>query len=174
MKSLSATASLLMLAAILPAHAQSGKTYKEGAKPAANAAQDSRAAAKKMIYRIPGIRDSGDGGGVGVATVVNCTNFSTAAQNVKFILLDSDGKTAAQKTVSYGPNITQAVSTHTTNVFFDDYEIAPGKNIDQGAMIINSTSTDVFCTAAVVDANATASGIALHVVRYNAAPGTQE
>jgi hypothetical protein len=66
------------------------------------------------------------------------------------------------------------VSTHGTAIF-SDFALAPGTAINQGSAVIQSTSVNVHCSGMIVDAAATVpQGIALHMVRLNPAPGTQE
>ena len=54
--------------------------------------------------------------------------------------------------------------------------MSPGETINQGSAEILATSIEVFCSAMIVDAavNFPGEGVALHLVRFNAIPGTQE
>jgi hypothetical protein len=60
-------------------------------------------------------------------------------------------------------------------LFFEDAVLSPGEVINQGSAEILASSIEVFCSAMIVDADVNfPEDIALHLVRFNAIPGSQE
>jgi hypothetical protein len=129
------------------------------------------------IYVGSGVTDSGGAVNAGVATSFHCTNVSGFTASVRFLVLHLDGTVAGsfiQPAVAHGR--TQSVATHGTVVFGSEQATSPGTVINQGSIIIESTESAVFCTAALVDAGAAIPAFAmpLHLVRVNPHPGTVE
>jgi hypothetical protein len=149
---------LTTLAAILPAQAQSGAVTDP----------------LKIIYKVSGVNDTGDATNVGIATSFICTNFGNVEEKLRFLVREENGN-ATTKFLNVGSGETVTASTHFTNVFSEDLTLTPGISIRQGAAAISATSVNVFCSAMIVDAaSSSPNGIALHLVRFNPAPGTQE
>ena len=150
------TAAAIALATILPARA---------AFPALT-----------LIYRVPGVIDSGSAIDVGVATAVQCTNVSGVAITLRVVSVHLDGSVAGTATVTVANGHTVSLSTHFTNPYGNEVTaISAGIGINAGSIRILATRAAVFCNASVIDASATLpNGIDLHMVRYNAAPGTVE
>jgi hypothetical protein len=150
---------LTTLAAILPAQAQSGAVTDP----------------LKIIYKASGLLDNGGASAAGVATSMHCTNFGNVDERVRFLVRQSNGAATSQ-TTTVGAGQTVTASTHNTNIFGENITLTTGTSIRQGALAISSSSTtNVFCSAMIVDANSQVPvGIALHLVRFNPAPGTQE
>jgi len=127
-----------------------------------------------IIYRFPWVRDSGDGAGLGWATVFSCTNFSGAQETIRFVIRRSDTTILANTTQPLFHLETRAVATHAPagiplNVTFNT------GLADPGTAAIAATSTNIICTATVVNAaSSTVNGVALRGVRFNPAPGSQE
>jgi hypothetical protein len=171
MKSISASlVAAALFVAILPAQAQQ-RPYPEGQAPAPKAVTDPL----QVIYRISGVRDSGTGTHAGMATSFHCTSFSTVDEKIVFALRDFDGDVITQKSVTVEPQHTITASTHDTRVFTEDRLLSPGVVINQGSVRISATSTNIICSAMIVDASAAfPEGIALHLVRFNPIAGTQE
>ena len=69
---------------------------------------------------------------------------------------------------------TLTVVTHATNLYPMTSELLTGE-LDHGVLGISATSSNIVCTAQVVDASATVpNGIDLHGTRFNPISGTQE
>lgn len=157
--------------ATMPAEAKQ-RGYKEGAAPLA---PEVASGPLKLIYRFAGVTDSGDAANVGVATAFHCRSVSPVTEKIKININTWDGsQTSKFFLIESGRSLT--ASTHLTAVFFDDIVLDPGKVQNQGSGGIFSTAPQhTFCSAMIVDASVPyPEGIALHMTRYNAAPGTQE
>ena len=127
-----------------------------------------------LLYRISGVRDDNRAAQSGVATSFHCTNKSTVSEQLAIKILNYNGDTVAENTITVLPNHTVTLSTHAVFAFASDLILNTGM-VDQGFAGIASTTTDVFCSAMMLDASAaTPNGIALHLVRFNSASGTQE
>jgi hypothetical protein len=127
------------------------------------------------IYIGSGFRNTVDIVDAGVATSFHCTNASGLTASVRFLVLNLNGSVAGsftQPALQHGR--TQSVATHGTVVFLNEQATSAGTLINQGSIIIESTESGVFCTAAVVDAGTAIPAFAmpLHLVRVNAHPGT--
>jgi hypothetical protein len=131
---------------------------------------------QKLIYRIAGIRDTGDAANVGVATTIHCTNFSLVAETVRYLLKRTNGDVVANVSKTIDAGGTEAASTHFTAMVDEDGVLAPGVSINPGSAFIFTTSPQkVICSAMIVDAAATVpQGISLHMVRFNPITNTQE
>jgi len=132
-------------------------------------------AAQEPIYRASGVRDSGGAAGVGVATAIHCTNFDTTAATVRVRIRNFNGQVVGDSSVNIASRNTNTFVTHDTLLFFDNTNLSAGTVIDQGSLIVTSNSLEVICSAMIVDAASSApQGIALHLVRSNPLPGTEE
>jgi hypothetical protein len=160
-----------LLTAILPAQAQQQRSYAEGAAPQPEAVGDPL----QRLYRISGVRDSGNAPESGQATSFHCTSVSTVNETLVIRVRDFDGAIVGARSITISPNRTRTMSTHFTRMFFEDATVSPGEVINQGSAEILATSIQVFCSAMIVDAAVNfPEGIALHLVRFNAIPGSQE
>ena len=133
--------------------------------------------ALETIYRVSGVVDSGDGPGVGTATILNCTNFNNAgSEEVRVVTRTFTGAHLDDQTRVIQAKRTFTFGTHNPNVYTLDSLLTPGQVIDQGSFVIESTNTrNVFCSVQVVDAGALrAAGYSLNMVRFNPAPNSQE
>jgi hypothetical protein len=91
------------------------------------------------------------------------------------VVRNFDGAVVGARTITHHPGDTVTLSTHFTRLFVEDFALSRGVVINQGSAEISATSTDIFCSAMIVNAaSASPDGIALHMVRFNAATGTQE
>ena len=128
-----------------------------------------------LIYRASGLRDNGRATNAGVATSIHCTNLTTTSQRVQYVLRDFDHTLGASPTFTLAAGRTHTSSTHGTVLFNEDVILSPGQVYQQGLLAILATNPNVICSVHVVDAAAAIPhGIDLHLVRYSAAPGTQE
>jgi len=128
-----------------------------------------------ILYRFPGVTDNGGAAITGVATSFICTNFSGVAENFRIVVRDGNGGVVANRLVSNIPHlVTVTFSTHDTNLLLDSNLLTGA--VAQGTAAIAVTSTSVVCTAMIIDAASSSSpqGIALHGIRFNPVPGTQE
>ena len=129
------------------------------------------------IYIGSGVRNTVDIVDAGIATSFHCTNASGLTADFRFLVLNSNGSVAGAIVVAdVQHGRTRSVSTHGTVVFGGESATSAGTLIDQGSIIIESTQSAVFCTAAIVDAGTLipAFTMPLHLVRVNAHPGTVE
>jgi len=127
-----------------------------------------------IIYRFPGLFDSGDADNDGVASVLHCTNFSGATETIRFVLRDFNTTMKANMTVSIAHLGTITVATHATALYGEDLILNTGA-LSQGTAAIAATSINLICTAATIDASVTKpNGFALHGVRFSPAPESQE
>lgn len=128
----------------------------------------------KVVYRVTGVTDDGDASNAGVATSIMCTNFSQSTEYVQYNVLRYSGSEAM---VIFGTVFlrgTITASTHYTNIFYDGVNLNTGA-MNQGSIVVSSTTINIHCTAMIVDAASTVpNGIALHMVRFNPHPGSVE
>ena len=128
----------------------------------------------KRLYRFSGVTNSTQTTNAGIATSVHCTSFSTVNETLQFNIRNFNGNIVTRNTTIV-PFRTITASTHSTLMFFDDVILISGTLINQGSMNVLATDINIFCSAMIVDAgSAVPQGIALHMVRYNPVPGTQE
>ena len=128
-----------------------------------------------IIYRVTGVVDNGGASGTGFATVFNCTNLSPVVESIRFVVRNFNSVIAANAAFSVGSLQTVSVSTHFT-VLFAGFTLSPGTSL-KGTTVMAATSTNIFCSAMIVDAGAaTASAIAatLPMVRFSPMAGTEE
>ncbi|HYU11796.1 MAG TPA: hypothetical protein VEK82_04415 [Stellaceae bacterium] len=126
------------------------------------------------LYIFPGVRDSGEADNTGVATSIHCSNFSSVLEKIQYIVLNYDGHTKVNSIGNIGPAQTKTVSTHQTQLYFEDVALNTGA-IEQGVVGVSATNNNMVCTAQVLDASANVPrGIDLHGIRLNPIPGTQE
>ena len=125
------------------------------------------------IYVGAGVQDT-TGAGANTATVFSCGNVSGTATTVRIVILNSSGGVVDSLTegLAHGAHLTAAtrgVAAITGDLVMDSGVVAGG------LVNIEATQSGVFCTAALIDAvSAVATGVALHLVRVNAHPGTVE
>ena len=138
-------------------------------------AQGAVGGALSLIYRASGVRGTSGAPQTGTATSIHCTNTSTVNENLVIVVRNIDGTIISNSTFSVAPFWTFTASTHDTAVFVEGALLSPGVGINQGVVSIASTTLNMHCTAMILDAaSATPVGIALHMVRFNPAPGTME
>jgi hypothetical protein len=128
-----------------------------------------------IIYRFAGVHDDGSGDGAGVATVFHCTNFSGATENLRFVTRNIFGTIATNVTASLQHLFSLAMSTHLTQAYSGaGFSLSTGAVVE-GTIAIAATSTNIICTAMVIDAaNQKPVGIALRGIRFSPVPGSQE
>jgi hypothetical protein len=127
-----------------------------------------------IIYRFPGVKDSGSADLAGVATVFHCTNFSGVTENVRFVTRNSDASLVTNEVVQIPHLATRTASTHVNVPYITNLSLHTG-SVSQGTTAIAATSTNIICTAMTVDASATVpTGVALRGIRFNPVPGSQE
>jgi len=127
-----------------------------------------------IVYRFPGVTDSGSGPGFGVATVFHCTNFSGVDENIRFATRRNDGQLVSNKVFIFPHLSTGTLSTHITAAYMQSADLA-AQLVLQGTTAIAATSVNVICTAETIDASTTAPvGVARRGIRFNPVPGSQE
>lgn len=128
-----------------------------------------------MIYRVAGVVNSSTTTMSGAATSFMCYSNSAANEKVRIRILNWNGQLEGDIYYVIQSKRTLTFSTQLTALLAEDAVVAGGKVINQGTAAIIATSKEVYCSAMVVDAAATVpNGIALHMVRFNPAPGTVE
>jgi hypothetical protein len=126
----------------------------------------------KVLYYVPGVLDNG-GVGAGFVTVFHCSSLSPVTERMSFVVRNYSGALLVNKTLDVTSLRTVTVVTHQPSNLSFDLNLNTGPVI-QGFAVIRSTSTNTWCSAMSVDATSPVQGVALHMVRSNAAPGTQE
>jgi hypothetical protein len=123
------------------------------------------------IYVGSGLQDSGTSS-INTATAVSCSNVSGQTAEIRFLILDGGLiKGDVTGTVAHGADIT--VATQNVNSILEAL-ILTGE-LSGGTLNIESTQSGVFCTAYLIDTDASGpNGMALHLVRVNPHPGTVE
>ena len=132
-----------------------------------------------IIYRFPGVIDSGTGQNTGVATVFHCTNFSGVVENIRFVTRAANGNLLTNLAFPNAHLATLTASTHETAFYSDAATPLNTGVVAQGTTAIAATSINVVCTAVTIDAAApngslVPNGFALRGVRFNPVPGSQE
>jgi len=127
-----------------------------------------------LIYRFNGVRALL--GSPTPGTVFHCTNFSGATEMIRFVTRTQSGAISGNQAlpISHLQTVTASfsnISTYSIDLIltiFNDLAI-------QGTTAIAATSASMFCTAMVMETNQLVPvGIALHAIRFNPAPGSQE
>ena len=127
-----------------------------------------------IIYRFPGVLDDGSVGILGVATVFHCTNFGGATETIRFVTRNTGGDLLQNTTTSIAHLATRTAATHATNSYNTLVNIGTGL-VNPGTTAIAATSTNIICTAMVLDAaNPKPDGVSLRGIRFNPVPGSQE
>jgi len=88
------------------------------------------------------------------ATVVHCTNHGSSSVNVWVEISDFDKNPTITGTVPLAPSWTATFSSQNTEVYAEDVILSPHTDdINQGSgrILVNSSSTQIICTAQVVD-----------------------
>jgi hypothetical protein len=130
---------------------------------------------QQIIYRVSGVRDDGQGPQLGVATSFHCTNWSNLPEKLAISVYNFNGTLARARSFIVNSHHTFTVSTHETKIFSEDVFLSPGVDIDQGYAQILSTTTNIYCSAMIVDAaSSSPTGIELHLVRFNPYPGSTQ
>jgi len=128
-----------------------------------------------IIYRFPGVLDTGNFANLGVATVFFCTNFGGVTENIRFVTRTSTGALASNLVFNLVHLGTLTTATHSTALYADAFTSLATGPVSEGTTAIAATSTNVICTATTIDAAAsTPIGIALRGIRFNPVPGSQE
>src|SRR5262249_4662984 len=70
-----------------------------------------------IIYRASGVIDTGSAASTGTATVIHCTNVSTATENVRFVVRNFNSVIATNQMSPVPSFQTLTVSTHFTNLY---------------------------------------------------------
>jgi len=126
------------------------------------------------LYFFPGVRDNGGAALTGVATSVHCSNFSGQTEKIEYSVTNFDASVKAFLSLNIGQFQTRTASTHDTLLYAEDLLLNTG-TVDQGALLIVTTSLYIVCTAQVLDASASIpNGIDLHGIRFQVIPGTAE
>jgi len=129
--------------------------------------------AEVILYRFTGVHDNGGASGTGVATTFHCTNFSGTGESIRIVVRDSVAGVVANTAITASHLQTKTFTTHV--VFLYGGSPLNTGAVMQGTAAIAATSTSVVCTAMTIDAASTSPvGIALHGVRFNPIPGSQE
>ena len=127
----------------------------------------------QVIYLFPGVYDNGSADFSGIATAVHCFSFSPIQETIQYVVRNVDGTIAANKSEAINQFVTLTVETHGINIY-NAVSLATG-SLQQGVIGITATSTNIVCTAHIIDAGAAVpNGIELHGTRFNPIAGTQE
>ena len=126
-----------------------------------------------IIYRVVGARDNGSGDFSGIATGIDCTNFSGATQTVRFVARNLDSTVKANATLTIAHLETRAAVTHQIfGVIATSLSTGP---LTQGTIAIAATDINIVCTAYFQEAgNVSPHGFSLRSIRFNPVPGSQE
>jgi len=124
-----------------------------------------------ILYRFPGVVDNGRE----VVTVFHCTNFSGATETIRIVIRNNDGALRSNSTFNVAHLATRTAVTLGFNVVMYIPDVFLPGDLIQGTAAIAATSTSIVCTAMTVDRfSPNPTGIALHGIRFNPAPGSQE
>jgi hypothetical protein len=128
----------------------------------------------QLLYFYSGLVDSGAPANIGSASAIHCSNFSGVSVAVQWVVFSFQGTLVANAVLIIPHQGTRTVATHQTSAYAEDLVLNTGF-LAQGLAAVVASNPAIVCTAQVLDASALApTGIALHGVRYNPIPGTQE
>ena len=105
-----------------------------------------------IIYRFPGVLDSGGADNTGAATTFHCTNFSGSIELFRFVTRRGDTTIASNITVMAAHLESFTRSTKLTNAY-GEFSLSTGMLPGQGTTAIAATSINVVCTAMTIDAS---------------------
>jgi hypothetical protein len=129
--------------------------------------------ALKVIYRVPGVRSQGTKDKVGAVTTFICSNYSSTSEKISFRFIRKGYPAPIDFAVIMLPRSTDVFSTKDTNSF-GQYVLAMG-DLSRTMAIILASTTNIHCTAMIHNAATYVPvGIDLHMVRFNAHPGSVE
>ena len=127
----------------------------------------------QVLYLFAGLTDFGGPTANGVATVIHCFSFSPGQDEIQYVVRNSSGELVVTVTTVINQFQTVTIVTHSTNLYVAS--VAATGDVREGTVGITATSSNIVCTAQVVDASATVpNGIELHGTRFNPITGTQE
>ena len=127
-----------------------------------------------VIYRVIGVFDDGQAGHQGASTAFICTNIATTTEQVRIRVFRNDASLAQDGVYDIAAKVTFTMATHTSLSLNENASLNTGA-ITQGHAVIFATTTNIACTAMIVNAAGSYPyGIPLTMLRYNAHPGTSE
>src|SRR5262245_33186446 len=88
-----------------------------------------------IIYRFPGVKDSGNGPLSLTATVFHCTNFSGVTENIRFVTRDEFGNLVQNNIIDIPHLLTRTASTHFVAAYATNLPLATGI-VSQGTTAI--------------------------------------
>lgn len=119
----------------------------------------------QVLYIFAGAFDDGGANFSGSATAVNCFSFSPVQETLQYVVRKSDGTVAANVTTTINSFETLTAVTHFEAFYSIDVNLGTGGV--KGAIGIAATSSNIVCTAQVLNASATVpTGIELHGTRF--------
>src|SRR5262245_11496232 len=137
-------------------------------------AQAAQGGPEIIIYRFSGVKDDGGAANVGVGTAFLCTNFSGVPETLRLVTRHFDGSLAGNSEVVINHLSTKASVTHLVAPYTFDLNLMTGF-VQSGTTAIAATSTNIVCTAMVLDAaNPKPDGVVLRGIRFSPVPGSQE
>src|SRR5262249_28369224 len=126
-----------------------------------------------IVYRFPGVLDSGGADNTGTTTSFHCTNFSGVTENIRIVIRDAIGGLKVNFPFAISHLATLSLSTKGT-VLYAQTTLGT-RSGTQVTAAIAATSINIICTAVTLDAaSASPVGFALRGIRFNSAPGSQE
>ena len=128
-----------------------------------------------IVYRFTGVRDDGGAQGVGIAAAFECTNFSGANENLRFVTRDAFAVLKSNVVQFIGHLGTVTMTTHNVNGITVTAGLGTGA-VGMGSTAVAATSPNVLCGARTIDAtgNNPFNSIPLPKIRFNSAPGSEE
>jgi hypothetical protein len=128
---------------------------------------------QRIVYRVSGLRDTASTVTPDIASFVTCTSFSNVAEDIRIIATGFAGTRLADVTASVPARNTVTFATHPI-LMFSAFNLNTGA-ISQGSATLLSTTINILCTAGIVNTGSYAvDGIALHMQRFSAFPGSVE
>jgi hypothetical protein len=116
----------------------------------------------QALYIFPGVTDNGGTNFTGIGTAVHCFSFSPVQETIQYVVRNNVGTIAINTTENINSFGTITAVTHPITIY-------------GGFERISATSTNIVCTAQVLDASASVpNGIELHGTRFNPISGSQE
>src|SRR5262249_42975693 len=105
-----------------------------------------------VLYAWAGAVDSGAAGtNTGVASSVHCTSFSNVNETVRVLVKDQNSINLGDQSLTLSTGKTITFSTRSTAAFGET--LLNAGPLLQGSLAVLATSTNIFCTAQVLDAS---------------------
>lgn len=126
----------------------------------------------KILYRVSGLKDSGGAANEGLASVIVCTSFSQTPENIRVGVYGHTGTVLTNSTYGISARQTGAFSTRANTSYTGNVlSVSP---FPFGFAVVSASTTNLHCSASIINAGVLGQGYGLHMTRFNPHPGSVE